>query len=639
MADFEDPSFDATGRLRRVRIVLGAVLLGLVVHLLVGEKPWDAEVPGRFEPVEPGRLFDVLGCYRYWISAGNAVLVALLWWWAPRWLGPREAPVDPSLAAPASRSRAFAWLVAGAVALAAILAWPRLEFGFWDDEISTVFYFADGGYVSDRKGGAVAWQPSWRRTFHYGTKKSYGANNHVPHTILVRLTLGAWRAVAQPEVRWPDERVARIPAFLAGLGAIVATALLLRRLGFPVAGVFVAWLLAIHPWYLRYVSEARGYSLLMLLVPLLLYALLDAFERSSWRRWLAFAGAGAAVLWTFPGALLVVVAANLTALAELARRRQQAGVAVRASRWLVANLLAAGVWAQLMLPNLLLFALHISWEVQEPHRSLVYDLLSHVWSGTAWAYPRSGDHYAELADFAGAWPGPFQGLVAAAVGLALLGAVRLLRRGRLHAWLVAVLALPAPLAVAVQMWRHALFHPWYAIYAVPGLAILLAIGLETVFVRLRAPRARMLATAGGMAAFWLGYAATSHFALRALRTSPVMQTREVAAVMRPVRDPFDPANERVLTASWRRAFLYYDPLSRRLSEPGELRSLMDQADAMGQELFVTFQDPWATGRKRRELTDIVRDETRFAEVAQFYGFEPRGHWIVYRYLRRTPAGR
>jgi hypothetical protein len=66
---------------------------------------------------------------------------------------------------------------------------------------------------------------------------------------------------------------------------------------------------------------------------------------------------------------------------------------------------------------------------------------------------------------------------------------------------------------------------------------------------------------------------------------------------------------------------------------------MDQADAAGQELFVTFWDPQATRRKRPELTAIARDETRFAEVAQFYGFEPRGHWIVYRYLRRAPAGR
>ena len=92
-------------RLRAARLVLGAVLLGLAIHLVVGEKPWEGD--------------------------------------------------------------------------AAALAWPRLEFDFWDDERATLYYFADGGYRQDRSGPVEEWRPRWRRTFPYETKRRAGPSNHV----------------------------------------------------------------------------------------------------------------------------------------------------------------------------------------------------------------------------------------------------------------------------------------------------------------------------------------------------------------------------------------------------------------------------------------------------------------------------
>jgi len=618
-------------RVHWVRVALGLALVGLAVVLIVGERPGEtAELLRQGEKVGS---HDLVQMYGYWISAGNALLVLLLWWSAPLWLRPRETPTDASLAPPTSSSPAFAWLVAGAVVCAAILAWPRLEFDFWDDEESTVFFFADGGYTHNQRGELIERDRSWQDTLHYRLNRSHGANNHVPHSILVRLTVGAWRLVARPELRWPDERVARIPAYLAGLAAIAATALLLCRLGFPTAGVFVAWLLAVHPWMIRYISEARGYSLVLLLLPVLLLALLRAFEKGTQRRWAAFAATGALLLWTYPGAGMVVFVANLAVVGELIRRRH-AGGGVHAVRWLAANLVAGAIWAQLMLANVLILAFHIPFKDGDHKPRLLYDLLGHLWSGTFWHVRRARDHYAELVDFAWKHPWLFHGLVALAGALVILGAVRLLRRGGAQAWLVAVLVLPAPVTFWIAWTTEALFHPWYAIYAVPSLAILLGIGIETVFARLTAPRLRSLATVALMATFWIGYVGSTRHVLQALRAGPVQERKQAVSLVRPVRDPFDPANERILTAAWMRPPWYYDPLVHLPRGPDELVELMAEADATGKSLFVTYTRPRAARRSAPDLVALAQDPALFEPIGELYGFEPRGHMLVYRYRGR-----
>jgi hypothetical protein len=455
----------------------------------------------------------------------------------------------------------------------------------------------------------------------------------------VRLSVDAWRLVARPELRWPDERVVRVPAYLAGLAAIAATALLLRRLGFPAAGLFAAWLLAVHPWIVRYVSEARGYSLLLLLLPLLLLALLNAFQRGTWRRWLTFAATGALLLWTYPGAALLVALLNVAVVAELIRRRH-AGGDVNALRWLVSSLVAAGVFAQLMLANVFILAFHIPFGDANPKPHLIHDLLAHLWSGTFWQVRGSRERYAELVDFASARPWLFEGLVALALALILLGAVRLLRRGGIQAWLVPVLVLPGPLAFWIAWTSEALFHPWYALYAVPSLAILLGIGLESVFARVGSPRLRGLATLALMLAFGAGYLASTGHVLQALRAGPIQERKQMVALMRPVRDPFDPANKGILTAAWMRPPWYYDPLVHLPRSSDELLELMAEADASGKALFVTYTRPRAAHRSAPELTALANDPTLFEPIGEFFGFEPRGHMLVFRYrgqpLHRLP---
>ncbi len=51
----------------------------------------------------------------------------------------------------------------------------------------------------------------------------------------------------------------RVPTLLVGMLSVAAVAWLLLECGFPLAGAIAAFLLALHPWHLRYATEARGY--------------------------------------------------------------------------------------------------------------------------------------------------------------------------------------------------------------------------------------------------------------------------------------------------------------------------------------------------------------------------------------------
>ena len=77
-------------RLRAVRLALGVVLLGLAIHLVVGEKPWEGDAAELLRQGKKVYFLDLARIYRYWISAGNLVVVAVLWWSAP------AAPARPT---------------------------------------------------------------------------------------------------------------------------------------------------------------------------------------------------------------------------------------------------------------------------------------------------------------------------------------------------------------------------------------------------------------------------------------------------------------------------------------------------------------------------------------------------------------
>ena len=110
----------------------------------------------------------------------------------------------------------------------------------------------------------------------------------------------------------------------------------------PKSGVVAAFLLAIHPWNIRYASEARGYSLLILLVPLLFVFWRRAMVSGQWKYWAAFALTEFSLVYCYPGSAFILVVLNpitvglFVAGPECAEPRF-----AHAGRWFCVNVLAA----------------------------------------------------------------------------------------------------------------------------------------------------------------------------------------------------------------------------------------------------------------------------------------------------------
>jgi len=616
-------------RLGVARLVLWASLVGLIVHLIGGDKPWSGGIVERVAEGYPLRAIDYARTYRWWISLGNAALVIALLTTLRHWIGSPQAAECPELAAPNRGGRAVTAIAVLAMLTAALIAAPRLDLSLWEDERRTVRFSVDGGYVRSPEGDLVFREVPWRDTWLYILNRP---NNHVPFSLLSRLSLDAWRAVAQPELRLPSERAVRLPAFAFGIAAIGALAWFVWRIGMPWTAGFAAIFLALHPWHLRYASEARGYSLLLLCMPLLLGAMVAVLHRGSWRRWMAFGEV--LLLWVYPGGVAILVVANAALLFELWRRHRGA-LYEPATRWLVTSLAAAGLFMLVMGANLLIFLWHSEWDPKGIKWIFIRDVLSKLWVGTAFAYRHAPEHYAELADVAREAPVFFRTALAATGALCLLGAARLAVRAQAGASLLAVLLLPAPLIILGTHLRDSMIYHRHVIFALPSLAILLGAGLESCFAWLRSPRTRAAATSVAMLACLGGYLWLSRDVHAALRTHPIQPNREVALTTRPSLDPFAPENREILTASWQGAlFGHYDPNLRPISDRAQLSALLEEADRTGREFYIAYARPWLSRGEYRELVNMVKREDLFEPVATFYGFEPRGLIHVYRYRGR-----
>lgn len=615
-------------RVRRLRAILALAALALAARLVFGDDPWTGGIAEREAEGHPLRPVDFARTWRWWASAAGLVATGFALATARRWLGPSEPVVRPDLA-PSPRPP---WLVPALVAAmlaAALGAAPRLDHSLWDDEEYTARKAVHGYYREGPDGDPSFLAVRWRDTFLYNLGRP---NNHVPFSVLARISVGAWESLTRPSWRHVDERALRLPAYVAGILAVGALGALVARLGSARAGVFAAWLLAFHPWLLRYASEARGYAQALLLVPLVLLGAIAVLRRGSWRRWLAFGAAEAALLWTYPGCVAFLLLVNAGLVAELARAhgrspdgRQQA------TRWLVSGVAAGVVFGLLMAPNLAIFLLHTE-STREVLKSRFWlDTASHLWSGMAWTHGGRGEPYVELGDVARAAPLLFRAMLGVSVLGLVAGALRLVAAGGIRAWLVPALLLPGLLTALGVVARESLVHEWYFLFALPGLAALLALGLEAPFARAGAGTRASGVAVAFLAAYLAGYAWLTHDMRASLRAHPVQPLRDVVRLERPVSDPFDPANAEILTASWGLTPRYYDPMLHFVGKPEALEALMRDADTTGRPLFISIGRPSLARKRHRELWELVQREDLFEEIAHLRGSEPRGEFLVFRY--------
>jgi hypothetical protein len=450
--------------------------------LVRATKPWktkvfDAALARRDIPlshyIDAGVWFGVLATLVL-----GLMLVASMRWWGSRKTNPVRKGMPSHFGVVGS---AF-WIgLVITLMVATWQRWPAMGHSFWGDEGWAFCDFvhgkwkpveADGSHQDEIRFEKV----KWRQTI-FGDRS---ANNHWLGSILQRLCLDTWQQLTGRQLWDFDERVVRTVPLLAGLGSLVALALLGRRLGGPLFGLTAAAFMALHPLHIRFSVEARGYSLMLFFFTLAILALFRALELGRRRDWFWFGILQFLTLYSWKGAIYPLGALNvvtggwllLTHLPHSSHR------ATAVSRLMAANLFGAMLFLPLTMPSSLQVAKTIDevrgrakpMDVQWTRDAACETLLGMPWHQQDWDNPHEVT-FARLRRDSN-WPA-----VAGCVFLVMMGIgwFRFFRHDPLFSLVVAAIMLSG--IVAALHFKHVLqveLLTWYLLFNVPLICLLLA---------------------------------------------------------------------------------------------------------------------------------------------------------------------
>ena len=649
----------------RVLIVLALLLLAA---LLVGPKPWSdgvaaAEAAGESPATEH---YAVSGL---WIGGVlvllwlGAVLACRRKLWSAK--GPagsepeaktgegnekrdgQEDKIEPSGAQAAkggARLTAFVVLVVAGVT--AVVHAPRLQQSLWDDEETTLRRFSVGRVQMQDDGTPRFRETTWTESLFFYPNP----NNHSLFSVLAKASHKLFaHPIDTPGKPYFSEAAFRLPAFIAGLLALGAVAWFLRQAGFARAALWAVPLLAIHPWYLRYLVEGRGYAILMLLTPVALGLAIRALRGGRWGSWAALGVVQVLMLFTYPAWAHFLVWLHLGMLAgicsgagggEMGGRQRSATRWVGVTRWFVTTSGAAAVTLALLLPLVPQMAdfLGSGRSFQPVTAGAMRDLASLFATGTTW-HPWASKHPLSLGliELIEVRPWLMAAVTLLAVA-ALAGAVRLARRDRATACVIASMILPA-VAFPFVSWRlEQPFYNWYVVGLLPGFIAFAALGADwpAAWVA-RKPGLRIVGTASA-AAVILSLALVGG-PQRAITTShPIEPKRDCVEFTRgPYLNPWETAPDEPITIAFHQENMAYDPKAVRLNRTDEQHrfdEVIEQAAADGRTVFVDFAQEGFARLHFEHIFSRLDDETLFMRVAEFHGMEPQNTRVIMKMIPR-----
>lgn len=598
-----------------LRAAIGGVMGLTILFLFVGKKPWQIATLEKIQ--------DYGSYYSWWAAAINLIPLAVLLASANRWAKPLHftfpaLPVFP---------RGFLPTVGGAMLVFAILAGARLSTSLWDDEEYAVRRAILGTYRVKDDGSVKLKELPWAHTFWYYTKPT----NHIFQSILARASLSTWRAVARPKGIQMNEVAVRLPSYLCGILAVGTLGVLMASVGCAWEGALGAWLLALHPWFLRLAPEARGYGMVFFFIPLACLLAVRALNTGRWRWWIALAATEFALLYTWPPALMTLLILNACLVLRVLTADHLRPVrGIFLGRWLVSGTVAAMVFFQLFLPCVPQFREYM--KTSNDFTAIAYwlknvgslMLTGAQWSKTGSLFPP----YPEMWPHAAARP-VLAGVVAGlALALAAFGVFRLWKKGFFGRTLIFVFLVPGPIMFAMAALQRTYLFEWYVAFMLPGLAALVAMGILGLTVPW--PQLRWLpwATAGAALAVFVVISSQGR---QFLLNGPAQPFRESVLLTRPSLNPADPRNKKIMTVSSVASPEVYDPLVRRAASLESYRKLMEEADRSGMVLFANNGFPLALRFKYPEVGAMLADPNLFEPVAHFYAVEEMLDRSVLRY--------
>ena len=568
---------------------------------------------------------DYLACFLWWAAALNVGIWLFLGCTTRLWLGSS----DPSEAL--DRSKHWRWMACAAMGLAGWLAAPRLAQSLWDDEQHSALEFVHGQWGREMDDAGQV-QQSFGKVSWWDTALAYrDPNNHPLFSVAARLSLAAWRWLNDKQAYEFHEVAFRFPAFVLGLLALPAWGWLARVFGLRRGAVLLMFLLAVHPWFVRYISEGRGHAFVLLGLPLWLGSASQAMRTGQWGWWLRMALWQVFLLLSWPGTILPVVAVQLAWLLLIVRGSRR-----RFFAWGAANLLSLGLFLQWFLPCIFQ-CLHSDFEYPQHAMSggYVVNFLSHLLMGTVWSAgpldPPDLTHFLPLSQ-----QNPWQvvGSVALMLGLVLL-ALRGWNASRSEPLLrtsFAAAGIAVVACLALGMWfttrgQMPFLFDWYFLWWMPWIYLLVSRGLESLSL-----------SPWLLLPLCLIFLRCERPFLQRLRTFPIQPMRESVLAMRASTSQDTPDRNTVLTAHLNQMATLYDPHGYEVTEmqssdaadPG-LRDLMQRAQAEHKTLFVNVGFPRAARLNYPALMQMVDQPALFESIAVLPGQELGLSHEIFRY--------
>lgn len=594
----------------KIRTGLAGVGFLLAAYLILAPKPWHISLDAE------NSVSDYVTVFFWSAAAINLVLLGLLAATAQLWAQPVTEVPETMF----PRPRWFWPAVGTAMLITTLLGLPRLGHSVWHDEASRVRGTIAGQYKEQPDGTMRFRSAKWEDAFF-----QYRLPNHILQSVLSKAANDKWRSFTKPRGMQFSEAAIRLPGFLAGIASIATLALLLRNLGFASAGVFAAFLMAIHPWHIRYATEARGYAFVLALVPLLLVFLLKASQTGRWRWWGALALAEFAMIYAYATTVYVVVVLNLCvpiAIAIFHGRSKQS--LVLGMRWFVTGLLAAMALFQLLLPCIPQFLGYLKKSRGMGTLDLHWmkDFMAHLLAGVPWSHTREYySPYIELYPWFVDHPGIGTVIILAALTFFILGVLRMIEKGSFAVLAPVALILPAIVTYLETSARGGFLHEWYLIFLLPGVVAMTALGMDRMVAASKS-RPAQIAALSAILLLIASYAAWTSPQRTFLVTRSIQPHRESVLLTRPSLDPNDPRQKEIITATFYGEPGPYDPRLIKFTTAKELGELARRADRENKRLYVNIGYIDTILAEHPNKYELLNDSRLFKIAGVLRGFQP-----------------
>lgn len=353
---------------------------------------------------------------------------------------------------------------------------PRLGLSLYNDEAYGFRRYVAGSFRDDSSFRQAPWAETlWMNEM---------GNNGSIYSASARVCYDAWRSVSGAVDGVVKEWPLRLPSLLGGALSIFMAGLLVKEWSrSSVAGWVCGFLLAIHPWHLRYATEARPHGLAMGWWVLGIWLLWRALSSGGWRWWLGFAVCEVLLMGTYIGVLPFLMVLNVAVLAWIVIAANEREVLF--FRWLVANMVAAMIWLPLfypLIPQIMEAVERFSSMGGGPKKGWWWEVMALAGSGSyAWnSAPINPNNPALLGENL-VWVRQLMSwgaVICSGVGF-ILGLSWLRKENNLGLVLgLASVVFGCLLAWVLSEVRNTVLHPWYAVVVLPVFVGVVSIGVS-----------------------------------------------------------------------------------------------------------------------------------------------------------------